>query len=221
MTVCFVPSHVRSAGEIVATERQRTSAERDAFAQFADRIVDLDTSATNSPTGFDQQPAVQMVLQSDTQSDTRLGDARDAYRDTVMSVPHYAEEYDELLEEHITAELSPDVATALTSGDQLLPPLQEQLVTESREAYTSRDIFLNALADEADALQTADEQLTELGSKYGDVLAARSFDGWSSAELTDIHQQLQADERNCEEMALSTKSAHLPGMRCSMSRWSS
>lgn len=129
MTVRFVPSHVRSARERVATERQRTSAERDAFAQFTDRIADLDTSATNSPVGIDQPAVAQPILRSGSQSDTQLADARDAYRDTVMNVSHYTDEYDESLDEHITAELSPDVATALTTSDQFTSPLQEQLIS--------------------------------------------------------------------------------------------
>lgn len=201
MTVRFVPSHVRSAREIVATERQRTGTERDAFAQFADRIAAFDVAAVDSATELDQPVATQPAFQSDSQAATQLVDARDAYRETVMSVPHYAEEYDESLQEHVAAELSPEVATALTTGDQFTAPLQERLVAESREACTSRDIFLNALEDEADALQAADEQLSGLGSECEDLLVARSLEGWSSEELLDARQQLQADERKCEEVA--------------------
>jgi hypothetical protein len=187
------------------TEHRRTAAERDAFAQFADRIAALDISADTAPTRT-QPAATQTLLQADSQSDTQLADARTAYRETVMSVPHYAEEYDESLQKHLTAELSPEIATALTTGDQFIPSLQEQLITESRHACESRTTFLSALEDEASALQAADERLTDLGSGFTDLLTARSLEAWSSKELLASRQQVRAGERKCEELAADRQS---------------
>jgi hypothetical protein len=216
VSVRFVPSYVRSAHEVVATERRRTSAERDAFAKFADRIADLESSAA-SPASEDTPAAARPFLQPDSHADTQLARSRDAYRETIMSVPHYDEEYDESLREHLTAEFSPDIATALMTGDQFLPSLQEQLVAESRHACTSRDTFLNALADEASALQTADERLTGLGSEIGDLLTARSLETWTSAKLLRGRQQVQACERECEELAADRQATlreqRVPGVR--------
>ena len=205
VTVRFVPSQIRSALEIVMTEHERTAAERDAFAQFTDRIATIDTSAAMATT-HSQPAAAQTLLQPDSQSDTQLADVRAAYRKTVMSVPHYAEEYDESLREHLTAEFSPEIATALTTGDQFLPSLQEQLITESRQACTNRATFLRALEDEASALQTADERLTDLGSEFSDLLAAHSLEAWSSKELLASRRQVRAGERECEELAADRQS---------------
>jgi hypothetical protein len=205
VTVRFVPSHVRSGLEEVMTEHRRTAAERDAFAQFADRIAALDTPADTS-TAHTQPAATQTLLRSESQPDAQLADARTAYRETVMSVPHYAEEYDESLREHLTAEFSPEIAAALTTGDQFIPSLQEQLITESHQGCESRSRFLSALEDEASALQAADKRLTDLGSEFGDLLAARSLEGWSSEELLDRRQQVCAGERECEELAADRQS---------------
>ena len=206
VTVRFVPSHVRSALEEVMTEHERTAAERDVFAQFADRIADLNTSPNTMKTTSTQPAATQTLLQSDLRADTQLADVRTAYRETVMSVPHYAEEYDESLREHLTAEFSPEIATALTTGDQFLPSFQEQLVTESRQACESRATFLSALEDEASALQAADERLTDLGSEFSDLLAAHSLEAWSSQELLTSRRQVCASERECEELAADRQS---------------
>ena len=89
VTVRFVPNHVRSALEAVMTEHERTAAERDAFAQFVDRIADLDTSADTMETTDTQPAAAQTLLQPDSRTDTQLADVHTVYRETVMSVPHY------------------------------------------------------------------------------------------------------------------------------------
>jgi hypothetical protein len=188
------------------TEHSRTAAERDAFAQFADRITALDTPADTGVTMHTQPAATQTLLQSESQPDTQLADARTAYRETVMSVPHYAEEYAESLREHLTAELSPEIATALTTGDQFIPSLQEQLITESRHACESRATFLNALEDEASTLQAADERLIDLGSEFTNLLAARSVETWSRKELLASRRQVRAGERECEKLAADRQS---------------
>ena len=193
------------------TEHERTAAERDAFAQFTDQIAALDTSADTAAM-HSQTAAAQTLLQPDSQSDTNLTDARTAYQETVMSVPHYVEEYDESLREHLTAEFSPEIATALTTGDQFLPPFQEQLVTESRQACESRATFVSALEDEASALRAADERLTDLGSEFSDLLAAHSLEAWSSEELLASRQQVRAGERKCEKLVADRQST-LHGQR--------
>ena len=212
VTVRFVPNHVRSALEVVMTEHERTAAERDAFAQFTDQIADLDTSADTMETTPTQPAATQTLLQPDSQMDTQLADVRTAYRETVMSVPHYAEEYDESLQEHLTAEFSPEIATTLTTSDQFLPSLQEHLITENHQACESRTRLLSALEDEASALQAADERLIELGSEFSDLLAAHSLEAWSSQELLASRQQVRASERECEELAADRQST-LRGQR--------
>lgn len=212
VTVRFVPSLARSALEVVITEHRRTAAERDAFARFTNRIAALDTSTDTATTTHTQPAAAQTLLQPDSQTDTQLADARAAYRETVMSVPHYAEEYDESLQEHLTAEFSPEIATALTTGDQFLPSLQEHLITESRQACTNRATFLSALEDEASALQTADERLADLGSEFSDLLAAHSLEAWASEELLASRQQVRAGERECEKLAVDRQST-LHGQR--------
>lgn len=211
MTVHFVPTQVRSAIEEVMTEHRRTAAERDAFAQFADRIAALDISADTVVT-HPQPTATQTLLQSESQLDTQFADARTAYRETVMSVSHYAEEYDESLREHLTAEFSPEIATALTTGEQFIPSLQEQLITESRQACTNRATFLSALEDEASALQAANERLTDLGSEFADLLAARSLEAWSRKELLASRRRVRAGERECDELAADRQST-LRGQR--------
>lgn len=206
MTVRFAPSHVRSALEVAKTEQRRTESEHDAFAEFADRLAALTVPDDTSATVHTQSAAAQTLLQPESQSNNQLAAAHTAYRETVMSVPHYEEEYDESLREHLTGEFTPDIAAALTTGDQLIPSLQDRLITESRQSCTSRRKFLSALEDEVSALQAADERLTELGSEFSDFLATRSLEAWSSEELLTNRRKVRAGERECDELAADRQS---------------
>ena len=47
MATRFVPTHVRSAITVIETDHERTTTERDAFANFLHRISDLDVSAVD------------------------------------------------------------------------------------------------------------------------------------------------------------------------------
>ena len=208
MTVRFVPRHVRSAIEAVSTERQRTAAERDAFDRFADRVDAVDISTDCSTPRPDRPATTQVALRTESQSKSPLTDTRIAFRETVMDVSHYEEEYDESLKEHLSVEFSPEIATALTTGEQFIPALQEQLVTASRDASATRDTFLSALENETSSLRTADKQLTELGNEGidDDLLTSRSLEAWSRPELIDIHQQIQTCTRRCEDLARERQS---------------
>lgn len=88
-----------------------------------------------------------------------LGSIRDAYAETVMSVPHYTEVYDESFTEHIAGELGVELATAITTGSRLHPELQRSLLEAVDQAIVSREYVLEHLTTEADALERAEADL--------------------------------------------------------------
>jgi len=182
----FVPAHVRSAIDIVETENERTTAERDAFATFADYLSGLDVSSIELHDVDPQySPAQALVAPERTRhADSQLARVRDTYRETVMGVPHYQEDYGDSLLGSLAEEFGPEITAAVTTTDQLTAPLRNRLIEATHEARESRHALLQGLKHEHSALEAADETLTRLGADLDGVLSAQSFDSWSDERLT-------------------------------------
>jgi hypothetical protein len=209
MTTHFVPTKTRSAIEVVETEREWTTDERDAFATFTDRITDLDVAAVNSSTDELQQPSTRLLVSSPhtPNAAASLEEVRDIYRETVMAPDHYADVYDDSLAESLAQEFGPEVATAVLTSDQLIPQLRDRLVEYSQQARESRRSFLQRLKSESNALETADEKLTRLGADLSRVVGTRSFDDWTDTELASIDERLRSRERKCEQLLIDRQAA--------------
>lgn len=195
LVVVAAIAHLSDAERVVKEEYRRTASERDAFHEFARRVASLDASAT-------PVTAAQTVGRGATATaeqpppDHDLEAVRDAYRDTVMAVPHYAEDYDEPLEVNMAAELGSEIATAVEEGGGFTPQLRGALMTKSRDAERKREDFLATLEDEAgdieaavESLHDADDDLNRLASR---PLAARSYDDLVAAwdHLEDLERRL-------------------------------
>ena len=200
MATQFVPAAVRSALEILATERERTLAERDAFKAFRTHVTTIEPPKNRASSTHGRQSSAQRTLVKQSHSDERLQRVRDAYRESVMSMPHYEDEYDDSLTESLAEEFGPEVAGAVLTGDQFTRSLREQLLTASREACSRRTTFLTVLTQETESLQAAEETITALGSAL-DTLDARSLESWSPVELADSYERLLTAEERCEELA--------------------
>lgn len=96
-----------TAERIVSRERTEVTAERDAFASFADRVTSLD------PVPWRQEERLQRVLVNADPPNEKLERVRTAYRETVMSVDHYDTVYGEPMSEHVAAECGPDLAAGI------------------------------------------------------------------------------------------------------------
>jgi two-component sensor histidine kinase len=203
MVTQFVPTNTRSALDVLATERERTTAEQEAFAEFHDRITAMDVSQEQSASGCDQQPSIQPALQS--QPDNQLQHVREAYYETVMSLPHYDDEYHDSLSESLAGEFHPEIASALITGSQFTSLLRTQLIEEGQQAQTDRADFLKVLSQEADNLNSMDERITTIGTDL-DTLTADSLETWPPAELAESREQLLATEERCEELATARQS---------------
>jgi hypothetical protein len=198
MAIRFVATQTRSALDALATEHKRTTAEQDAFAEFRNRITAMDVSQASLENRHDQRLGVQAMIQS--QPNKQLQRVREAYRETIMSVSHYDEEYHDLLSESLAEEFGLEIASALTTGKQFTPPLRDQLLKENQQARAERTTFLKSLSREIEDLRSADELITEIGSNL-DTLNIRSLEMWPIADLTETHNQLLATEERCEELA--------------------
>ncbi|GAA0466916.1 hypothetical protein MUK72_18395 (plasmid) [Halococcus dombrowskii] len=214
MTTRFVPTKTRSATEVVKSDREWTTDERDAFASFTDRITDLNAVAVDPPTDEFQQPSTQLLVPSAHPSNaaTSLEEVCDIYRETVMAVDHYTDIYDDTLEESLAQEFGSAVATIVLTSDQLTPQLRDRLVACSQQARESRHLLLQGLKSEYSALETANEKLTRLGSDLDGIVGTCSFENWTDRELAGANERLRSRKHECKQL-LTDRQATLSEQR--------
>lgn len=189
---------------VLAEERERLAVERAAFSRFHKRITDSDAHKPTAP----QKTTTESVLRktSDTTpSSSQLTQIRTAYRETVMDVPHYQEDYDQPLDEHLAEEFSPELANALVTADSLTPPLRNALLVGCQQAIDSRQTLLSALGQEADSLKQARETLEKINTALEEV-NQQPMTAWSTQELTTNYEQLSKFETRCDELAAERQS---------------
>lgn len=188
-TLLYLPR----AREACEEERTRTRAEANAFERFARRVADVDVAPTQAHhAGIGAVPLTQS-------GDGNLRAVRKAYRETVMDVPHYEEEYGESMQTNMAAEFDPDLAAAVCEGSGFTPQLQQTLIEHSKRARDRRETFLETLETESEALEEARDALTDIDDELGRMnerpLSTRSFD-----ELADDWERLGRLHDRCQRL---------------------
>lgn len=165
---------VKRARDSVVLERNRLLDEYDAFEEFADRVEGVSLPAHSDggqPTGGS--------LIADTRSSGSTRGIRDAYRDTVMAVPHFETDYDEPLDEHVAAEMSPELAEVIVNGSHLTPTIRRSIVVSARNAASDRRVVVDHLEREIADLKEASDRLDSIAEQFevteGTGLVDRTF----------------------------------------------
>jgi hypothetical protein len=153
--VTLALAHIDTARSLLEQERTRIADEAAAFDAFARRISAVEPATRPVADGG---PTVSTSLET-VPGDDSLAAVREAYRETVMSVPHYDNEYDESLSTNMSLEFGDDVAGAVENGAPLTPQLKATLVERSRTARRQRASLLRQFEDEAEALDDVEETL--------------------------------------------------------------
>lgn len=196
-------AHVYDGRAELEAERDRTRAEQRAFRQFATKVERMDSQSegasglqagTGGVRGTD--PPAALVSKP---PDGGLDSVTNAYRETVMSVDHYEEEYGESLPANVAAELSPEVSAALVGGGALTAQLKEALVEQSTQAAQRRDELLDAIEEEETALARAADRLEDLQAAVDDLESA-AFLPWSHAQLQDAFDEIQGVKASIDEL---------------------
>jgi hypothetical protein len=195
--VAFALAHIKTARSVLEEERERIREEAEAFATFARQVADVE--AASRPLA-DGGPMVRTVRPP---SDDGIEAVREAYRDTVMSVPHYDAEYDESLSRNMRLEFGDDVAGAVDRGGTLTPQLKATLVERSRTARDQRVSLLDQLDTEAEALDDADRTL-ERSRRTADRIADASLDRYAFDELA-AEWRLLEDRREAADSLLTER----------------
>ena len=199
-----VVTHVPAAREIVQTEREHTTAERDAFAQFSQRVATLDPLPEPGAARSQGQhpPRTMTSTMHSTEPTTGTGGlerVQQAYRETVMQMTHYEQEYDEPLGVNLVAEFSEELTVAIMTTPTLTPELQQTVVQAATAASARRAEFLTRLGDEQTTLDEASQTLTTIGEQYERVTEQPRYQQ-SAADLRETHQQLLACCSACEQL---------------------
>jgi hypothetical protein len=141
----------------VASELARVRAERNAFRRFRQTIAKV--TATRPQTA--EISSASGAIQTEPQ-DSALDNVRDAYRETVMSVAHYEEDYGESLAGHLRAEFGEELATAVAGGDQFTPQLKQALLRQSTANQVKREKLMRVLESESEELTAYEHRLDEI-----------------------------------------------------------
>lgn len=199
------------ARQALAEERRRTVDERDAFADFRRRVRDVRPASAPARTGTDGGPGgVRTVALADDAPGSGLSAVRTAYRETVMDVPHFREEYDESYAESVTEEFGPDLAAALVAGDRFGPVCKRTLldrVVDLRSELASVSVDGRPVVEPVEAATGAD------AGEETRVATDASFDA-----LADVRADLCAVGERCDAVAADRQAAiHRVARRLSLS----
>ncbi|EMA66408.1 DUF7260 family protein [Halorubrum kocurii] len=207
-------AYVRDAKADCRSERRRVLDERDAFEEFADRVSGLDPAPASSTASALDGPATAVRTVSTVNrgkgagDDVRLRRVLAAYRDTVMALPHYREEYDETVPESLAAELGPDTAAALAANGTLSTGAKSALVRRSRRAADARSSLAEAIDTEIDALSRFGADLDRVDRRRRRLL--EHLDGVTGDQTDaaiDVWRSLDELESECEGVAAERQRA--------------
>lgn len=135
---------IEDAVTIVENEQQIIAAELEAFQDFRSAVK---STTPHSPTGLTT------TTRPRQSSANGFASLREAYRETVMAVPHYDEEYAESLEMNVECEFGADVAAMLTSNGPFGDHHKQVLVCKTTELIEDREQLLSALETEQESLE--------------------------------------------------------------------
>lgn len=187
-----VLSPVKTAQERAKREYEEVRTERRAYNQFKERVSGVDTVPASQAHSI---PSISSVDTLDRESVERV---RSVFRATVMSVDHYDDLYRESLNEHVAAELSPEIATLLQTEKttNFTEPAKTVLIGTVNRAITQRDVFLDTLEREHDSLENSHTALTELLNAYGESRVADRYRPQVKEKLDTLAETRQETLKN-------------------------
>lgn len=186
--------YVQEAIEIVIEEHDRTRAERDAFEAFREQVDEV-----SADRGGRMMSTLRSVAPRTATTPEGLHRVRQAYRDTVMYVDHYEEDYGDTIDESLAEEFGTDLAAQIRPDGSFSPLVKRQLATAAEQCRQERENFLSTLDDERDALEAAQGTLEDVRTDL-EHATARLISDFSLDGLISIHSHLEETERRCEAL---------------------
>lgn len=152
------------AREQVSQERRRTASERDAFHAFTQTVADIPPQSQTTHTGAPVMQATTTHRNADASTEIET-----AYRETVMNVSHYSDEYDESYEEHVSKEFSSNIAAVLTGDASFETRHKRAVIGATTTAAERRDDLVVELDAELASLDRTTETIRSIEAEVSDV----------------------------------------------------
>lgn len=187
--------YLRDAKSAIQAERDSLLTERDAFRQFVREVESMPVSD-----GI-RGDATVVTTVAGTSGTRQLRRVREQFRETVMNVPHFEDEYDEDLRECLVAEFDDRTATALLDGGQFSRPLKERIRYQATTAQHRREQLLEALSTELESIETSQETLQTVGDELENAVDADTeLFKKSFRKLSERYRSLRRTEARYEQL---------------------
>lgn len=199
--------------EALRIERRRVVDEREAFRAFHSRIESvpvepIETGGGWGPTAGGFGDAGRLCDSGDTGGsiDVRapagsgLVAVRDAYAETVMSVPHYELEYNDTYERSVAAELGPEMAYALTRTSRFHAEYKRSLLDAVEASIAERERFTETLQSERRSLDRAVSRLAPIEREIT-ATAREEIPGADFGVLDACRARTKALRSDCDRIA--------------------
>jgi hypothetical protein len=185
-------------------ERRQITDEQRALNQFAEKV-----GAISIPT--DEQQSIPALTTTSTpsltaQTGSGLAAVRDAYESTVMSVPHYADEYGDTYAESVAEEFGPTVGTTLVEGSRFDGQCRAALLAAVERALAERTLLLDALNVEQESIADVGPDLSSVVADV-DSLATVAFDEQDFGGLDAYRARLAVLSEKCDVAATRRQQA--------------
>lgn len=189
-----VVDRLHAATAELRRERRRTADELEALRTFESRVRGLDPEPSRQPS-----PGTPTSL-SEPDASTKLQRVREAYEATMMSVPHYIEEYDDSYPESLYEEFNAHVAVALVDGSVFNERCKRAVLSAVSESQSSRESLLAAIDTERESMAAATDTLSDAATEL-EQLSSRSFTRKSFGSLDAYRTRLGVIEEQCEAVS--------------------
>ncbi|WEL16198.1 Uncharacterized protein SVXHr_0013 [Halorhabdus sp. SVX81] len=193
----IVQPKIDRAYDCIDEERALLEAERDAFQTLRRRVSTIQVDQSG-PTAVETGNTVAVTTPSFRPQSGGLRKIRDAYRETVMAVPHYDSEYGESLRENLEVECGASLARHLLDGDVLTPAMYNAFVDACTQAQDTRERTLTRIEHEQQSLERFETALTDIESTVIDVSEQLESASRSRAR---IDETLETAQTRCMDHA--------------------
>lgn len=179
---------IRASLDIAREERSRTVSEKNAFDEFAKAVNSFEAAPLNHKLG-----QTRSFLEKLRQTGTHK--IRQAYRESVMNVQHYEEEYDETLVVNLTAEFDLEIASAIVNDNPMTPQLHQVVTTAAEVAKKERAELVATLDAEQAKLKEARENISELEEVLTSNINCQYYQESYNALREAYHQLIKAESQ--------------------------
>lgn len=143
----------------VRREQSELSSEQTAFETFGEKIDYIEPASLQMSTSH--------ITNKNTQEEP-IEQVQTAYRETVLSVPHFDREYSESYVENIQAEFGSNLASALhpKTSVQFTPLLKQTLLEATNRCTATRAALLEDIDRELNSLRRSQDELSDILDRF-------------------------------------------------------